>query len=106
VTVLAVDPGITGALAWADGAGGQVAVEDMPTITVRGKHKVNAAVLAQLFQSHGSPSCVLIEQVSAMPSVPGPTVGAVAWVSHLLSILALVAVFSKAFALLLATRSS
>jgi crossover junction endodeoxyribonuclease RuvC len=70
--VVAIDPGLTGALAWIDDSGALIAVVDMPTIAVRGgKHKVNTPVLAHLLQSHGAPACVLIEAVSAMPSLPG-----------------------------------
>jgi hypothetical protein len=68
---LAIDPGLTGALAWVDGDGTLIAIEDMPTIKVREKHKVNAPVLAGLLRSFGKPVKVIIEAVSAMPSIPG-----------------------------------
>ena len=58
-------------MAWVNDTGALIAVEDMPTIAVHGKPRINAPVLARLLQSHGPPGCVIIEAVSAMPAVSG-----------------------------------
>ena len=63
--ILAIDPGISGALAWLEGEY-LVAVEDMPTIEVRGKRRVNAAALSILMAKRDI-DLVVIEGVSAMP---------------------------------------
>lgn len=64
-TVLGIDPGQTGALAWVcDGA--LIEVVDMPTIEVRGKRKINAGALVSIINKR-EVDLVVIEAVHAMP---------------------------------------
>ena len=63
--VLAIDPGISGAFAWCDG-NKLIAVEDMPTIEVRGKRRVSAANVSRIMQLY-SVDLVVIEAVHSMP---------------------------------------
>jgi len=64
--VLGIDPGIAGALCWADSSGALIAIEDMPTVEVRGKNKVSASQLRILMSSRDA-DLVVIEEVVAMP---------------------------------------
>jgi crossover junction endodeoxyribonuclease RuvC len=76
-TILAVDPGLTGALAWMqkdpDGAIRLLAVADMPTATAQVgkslKAHVQPALLADLMQNPAmpGPEALVIEKVNAMP---------------------------------------
>ena len=66
MTVLAADPGKSGALAWVSDGGDLIEVEDIPVIDVRGKNKVSAAGLKLLMQRRAV-DMVVIEGVSAMP---------------------------------------
>lgn len=63
---LGIDPGIDGAFAWVTPAGYLVAIEDMPTIEVRGKHRIVAAQVAALMLKRPL-AAVVIEAVVAMP---------------------------------------
>lgn len=64
---MGVDPGFSGGLAlYSTLRGALVDVWPMPTMTVREKKRVNAAVLSSLI-SDAMPDYVLIEQVGAMP---------------------------------------
>lgn len=64
--IVAIDPGISGALAWVSDEGFLLSAMDMPTILVNGKHKVNPHVLASEL-SFRKPKIVVIEDVGAMP---------------------------------------
>jgi crossover junction endodeoxyribonuclease RuvC len=65
--LLAIDPGKTGAMAWVtEGDGHLIEVADMPTIEVRGKHRINAAELVSLMDKRPL-SRVIIEGVSSRP---------------------------------------
>lgn len=66
VTVLAIDPGKSGALSWASDGGDLIEVEDMPVIDVRGNNKVSGAGL-RLLMARRPVNMVVIEGVSAMP---------------------------------------
>lgn len=75
--VIAVDPGLTGAIAaLADGEYSRVI--DMPVVAKRnGANEVDPALLAQAIREirgkHLGAYCVaVLEQVGAMPSIPGP----------------------------------
>ena len=59
-TILAIDPGMTGALAFLDHAGELIAVHDMPVVS----KEIDAASLADLI-AQASPSAAIIERVSA-----------------------------------------
>lgn len=64
--VCAIDPGITGAIAWVSSDGHLIDVSDIPTIDVRGKKRVNAAQVARLLESRlGRTRIVVIEGVAA-----------------------------------------
>lgn len=64
----AIDPGLTGAIAWVSEDGHLIDVEDMPTVLVRGKHRVSAQEVARLLTSRmGRTRIVVIEGVSARP---------------------------------------
>ncbi|OUJ16467.1 hypothetical protein [Acetobacter sp. DsW_063] len=68
--VIAIDPGITGAIAVLNDLGGLIEVLDMPTspVTVSGKVRnvVSAPLLATMIQAH-DPSEVWLEKVNARP---------------------------------------
>lgn len=66
MTILAVDPGMTGALAWASNDGDLIEVADMPIIAVRGKNKISGAGVKALMERRPI-DVVVIEAVSAMP---------------------------------------
>lgn len=65
-SILAIDPGSKGALAWVDQDGALLDVADIPFIEVRGKNRVDAAGFADLFYRRAI-SLVVIEGVGAMP---------------------------------------
>lgn len=76
--IIGCDPGLTGALAWLDAAGGYFGVDDLPTMLTGKasgavKTRINAAALAQLIQdrSKGEACVAYIEQQSGY----GPTMG-------------------------------
>lgn len=63
---IGIDPGIKGALAHVvDGR--LVAVVDMPTVEVRGKHKIQGRAVRDWFVNEGPVSLVVMEEVGAMP---------------------------------------
>lgn len=64
--ILGIDPGAGGALAWVSGDGNLIEVADMPVIEVRGKRRICAPSLAQLFDKRAV-SLVAIEGVGSMP---------------------------------------
>lgn len=64
--VLAIDPGIGGALAWLHSSGALIAVADMPWVEVRGKRRVEATGLAKLLRRR-EVHLVVIEEIGAMP---------------------------------------
>jgi len=66
VIILAIDPGVTGALAWVTSDGILIDAVDVPIIVVRGKKKISAAGLVTLMKTR-SVSCVVIEGVASRP---------------------------------------
>lgn len=66
-TILAIDPGKTGALSWVSDNGHLIETDDMPIIEVRGKKKINAALLREMMLTRPV-AVVVIEGVMAMPS--------------------------------------
>lgn len=64
--VLAIDPGVTGSLAWCDSTGKLIAIADMPVVDVRGKKRVSASQL-KIIMSKREVDVVVIEEVVAMP---------------------------------------
>lgn len=62
--ILAIDPGLSGALAfyYPDGAGGVVRVYDMPRV----ENEIDAAALVSIIQKH-QPTVAVIEKVGPMP---------------------------------------
>ena len=60
--ILAIDPGMTGALAFIDHAGELIAVHDMPVVS----KEIDAAGLADLI-AQASPSAAIIERVASRP---------------------------------------
>lgn len=67
--ILAIDPGLTGALAVYDGK--QLNVIDMPTYTVRGKTRVNLHELAANVRALDRVRTAVVEHVGAMPKQGG-----------------------------------
>ena len=69
VSVLGIDPGFSGAMAWLD-LGGDLRVEDMPTLTVerngKAKRDLDLAALVELTEQH-RPAFAVVERVGAMP---------------------------------------
>jgi crossover junction endodeoxyribonuclease RuvC len=65
-TILAIDPGAGGSLAWVTTDGHLIDVADMPVVEVRGKRRVSAAGLASLIATR-EVDRVVIEGVNAMP---------------------------------------
>ena len=65
--VLAIDPGIHGALSWVSADGHLIETDDMPVIEVRGKNKINAAELCRMLERRPV-DLVAIEGVMAMPT--------------------------------------
>jgi crossover junction endodeoxyribonuclease RuvC len=67
--VLGIDPGFGGALAWLD-LGGDLHVEDMPTLAVerngKTKRDLDLAALVELVEQH-RPAFAVVERVGAMP---------------------------------------
>lgn len=63
---LGIDPGNAGAFAWVTADGQLIAVEDMPTIEVRGKQQISAPGVAALMLKRPL-AAVIIEDVVAMP---------------------------------------
>lgn len=68
--ILAVDPGIHGALAWVTGGGYLIDVVDMPVIDIivnaKKRHKIDSAALVGLMAKRPVTS-VVVESVIAMP---------------------------------------
>ena len=69
--ILAIDPGIHGAFAWCE-AEFLIDLADMPTIEVRGKHKIDTRAVCELMAMRDV-SLVVIEQAQAMPGGQGIT---------------------------------
>ena len=66
--VCAIDPGVSGAIAWVSEDGDLIDVADMPTHDVRGKKRVNAPQVARLLESRlGRTRIVVIEGVASRP---------------------------------------
>lgn len=59
------DPGAKGAVAWLEDDGRLIAVYDMPVVSVNGKSRVSASLLATLFPA--DPKRVGIERVHSLP---------------------------------------
>lgn len=66
VITLAVDVGAYGALAWLDERGNLLEVDDMPSISVRGKQRVSAPGLAAMMKRHLLDR-VVVEGTGAFP---------------------------------------
>lgn len=66
MTILGIDPGISGALAWVSDDGHLIEVCDMPVIEIHGKRKISAQGLAHLISAR-KPRLTVIEEPSAMP---------------------------------------
>ncbi|MGL4458322.1 MAG: hypothetical protein ACRCUB_07995 [Plesiomonas shigelloides] len=64
MVVLGVDPGFTGALAWAKD--GKISVAKMPTLRVKGKTRLDIPALLALINT-ASPDVVVVEQATASP---------------------------------------
>lgn len=64
--ILAIDPGMSGALAFVSDDGHLVEVIDMPTVEVRGKRRVSASLVREVMMKRPIDR-VIIEGVSAMP---------------------------------------
>jgi crossover junction endodeoxyribonuclease RuvC len=68
-TILGIDPGLDGGLAWLDTTG-TLAVVDMPVLAIerggKSKREIDAAGLAELICQH-RPDCAIVERVGAMP---------------------------------------
>lgn len=62
MTVIGIDPGLKGALAWVASTGTLLAVEDMPIVD----KEVNAKLLADLIRSTGR-ECAVVERQQSMP---------------------------------------
>ena len=64
--VCAIDPGLSGAIAWISSEGDAlIHIEDMPVINVNGKNKVNASAMAKLLKDRWA-DLVVVEEVGAM----------------------------------------
>lgn len=66
MTIAAIDPGSTGAIAILDGEGSHIDHMIIPTIKVGSKNRVNGAAVAAFLAQHEVEHCY-IEQVGAMP---------------------------------------
>jgi crossover junction endodeoxyribonuclease RuvC len=64
--VLAIDPGLKGALAWVNELGFLTEVEDMPVVD----NNVNAKLLANLIVGYGPLECAIVERQQAFPKRP------------------------------------
>ena len=64
--VVAIDPGLHGALAWVNTSGLLIEVEDMPLVD----NEVNAKLLANLIVGYGSVECAVVERQQAFPKRP------------------------------------
>ena len=62
MTVLGIDPGLKGALAWVSRSGELLAIEDMPLVD----NEVNAKLLASLIGGTGR-ECAVVERQQSMP---------------------------------------
>ena len=69
--ILAIDPGIHGAFAWCEDEF-LIDLADMPTVEVRGKHKIDTRAVCELMALRDV-SLVVIEQAQAMPGGQGIT---------------------------------
>ncbi len=65
-TIIAFDPGLSGAVAFLSEAGELLDCRDLPTIGEKTQRRVDAANLATLIRAH-LPARAVIEQVGAMP---------------------------------------
>lgn len=81
--VLGVDPGISGAVALLDGEGAFIALHDLPTMNRNksdDKQQINCAALQSLLRdvcgAENNDVRVIMERVTAMPSIPGMKGGA------------------------------
>jgi hypothetical protein len=64
--ILAIDPGMSGALAWLSDDGHLIHIADMPTAKIRDRNRIMAAELADMIASR-KPDRAVIEQVGPMP---------------------------------------
>lgn len=62
--ILGIDPGQTGALAFLNGSGEIVELEDMPLL---GKKEVNAHMITRLIQGYGPVMIAVVEAAQSMP---------------------------------------
>lgn len=65
-SILAIDPGISGALAWVSRDGHLIEVADMPIAKIRDKNRIVAAELTRLIADR-TPEYIVIEQVGPRP---------------------------------------
>jgi crossover junction endodeoxyribonuclease RuvC len=63
LSVIGVDPGLKGALAWVNEFGFLTEIEDMPVVD----NEVNANLLANLIVAYGPVECVLVERQQSFP---------------------------------------
>jgi hypothetical protein len=61
--VLAIDPGMHGALAWVNLRGDLIDIEDIPLVD----NEINAKLLTNLIVGSGSLECAVVERQQAMP---------------------------------------
>jgi crossover junction endodeoxyribonuclease RuvC len=66
-TICGIDPGRKGAVSWVSADGHLIETDDLPFIEVRGKMKINAALLREMLLTRPV-VLVVIEGVMAMPS--------------------------------------
>lgn len=64
--ICSIDPGASGAIAFVSDAGALVVIEDMPTLKVRGKTRVDAQRLGDMIAAR-KPNLIVVEGVHAMP---------------------------------------
>lgn len=64
--LIGIDPGAGGAIAQIDGTGRIVAIEDMPTVELNGRRRVNPSALASIVRRM-APDSAVIEHVHSMP---------------------------------------
>jgi crossover junction endodeoxyribonuclease RuvC len=67
MNVIAIDPGLTGAVAVLDKQGGIIDCFDLPTIDEGTRCRVDAVNLADLIRAHGPYALAIVEQVASRP---------------------------------------
>lgn len=78
-TILAIDPGLSGALVLMDrGTGDYIDHLFTPTMKLGSKNRINGAAISAWTQQYATPEHVFLEQVNAMPGggKGGPKMGA------------------------------